>query len=59
MLNWSNKEREMLTKVIRASSQLQKVEEVEPLVIKNANEAEAVEAVLTSTPKEDELSKTK
>lgn len=49
----------MLTKVIRASSQLQKVEEVEPLVIKNANEAEAVEAVLTSTPKEDELSKTK
>jgi len=47
----------MLTKVIRASSQLQKVEEVEPLVIKNANEA--VEAVLTSTPKEDELSKTK
>ena len=47
----------MLTKVIRASSQLQKVDEVEPLVIENAKET--AEAVLTSTIKEDELSKIK
>lgn len=46
----------MLTKVIRASSQLQKVEEIKPLI---ENTKEAVETVLISTPKEDELSKTK